>query len=176
MFHAFNARFISTFTPDRLYRVYVDRGEIFCIRLAGQGGLAAALAPHFGLLGVFIIRALKKRDAEKLAARVLEMDQQHPSAQISAHKHNFHATAGAIERSSLDPPPAVRTHGEHFGRWTLKLRDGKEMIFQLETFEEMKVACQLLPALGRAHVTNVVYDQLKQKFVKPVAEMAGARS
>ncbi len=177
MSNAFNARFVSAFTPDRLYRVYVDRGEIFCIRIGGQGGLAEAVALHLGLLGALAMKSLKERSEEKVAARAADVDQKHPSTQLAAHKHNFHAASGALESSSLEPAAAIRAHGEHVGRWRLKFRDKKEMVFQLETLEEMRTAYQLLPSLGSVHVNHVVYDALSKKFAKaPAAEMAGIRS
>ncbi len=101
MGNAFNARFVSTFTPDRLYRVYIDRGEIFFIRIGGQGGMALGVASQFGLLGGLVLQGLKKRGNEQLATKTSELDRQHPSSQLSAHKHNFHSAATAIQVSSL---------------------------------------------------------------------------
>ncbi len=177
MINAVNARFVSVFMPDRTYRIHVDRGEIFAIRIGGQGGLAEAVALHFGLLGFLAMKPLKARGEAKLAARAADVDQKHPSTQLSAHKHNFHTTAGALSASSLEPAAAIRAHGEHAGRWRLKFRDGKEMTFQLEMFEEMRTAYQILPSLGSVHVNQVVYDALSKQFKKaPAAEMAGVGS
>jgi len=165
MTNAFNARFVSNFTPDRLYRVTVERGEIYFIKVGGQGGLSLGVTSQFGILGVFIQRLLDRRREEKLAARVDGVDRMHPSSQLSAHKHNLHAAATSIETSSLEPPAKIPGHGPHVGRWKLKLRDGKPMLFQLETFDEMRTAHELLPTLGTSHRTNVVYDANKMKFV-----------
>ncbi len=177
MSNTFNARFVSTFSPDRIYRVHVDRGEVYGIRIGGQGGVAEGIGLNLGLLGVFLMRAMQRKSEEKLAARAADVDRQHPSAMLCAHKHNFHTSAGDIQRSSLDPPAALRLHGEHFGRWRLRLRDGKEMTFQLETLEDMRLAYQLLPSLGRVHLNNVAYNHLSKKFMKaPSQEMAGVSS
>ncbi len=169
MGNAFNARFVSTFTPDRLYRVYIDRGEIFFIRIGGQGGMALGVASQFGLLGGLVLQGLKKRGNEQLATKTSELDRQHPSSQLSAHKHNFHSAATAIQVSSLEPAALIGSHGEHFGRWKLKLRGSKEMLFQLETLDDMRAASEILPRLGGVHVSNVVWDSAKKKFAKRAA-------
>jgi hypothetical protein len=68
----------------------------------------------------------------------------------------------------------IGAHREHFGRWRLTFREGKRMLFQLETIEDMRMAYQLLPSLGTVHVNNVVYDSLGERFVKaPAAGPAG---
>ncbi len=169
MSNAFNARFLSTFSLDRLYRVYFERGEIFFIKVGGQSGVAIGVTSQFGVLGAMALRAIKKRGAEKLAARTSELDKQHPSAQLSAHKHNFQTPTTAIQRSSLEPAATLGTHGEHFGRWRLALREGKEMLFQLETLDDMTIASQVLPTLGDVHISNVTWDTAKKKFAKGVA-------
>lgn len=171
MSDAFNARFVSTFSPDRQYRVYIDRGEIFFIRIGGQGGVAVGITSQFGLLGALVQRALKKRGAMKLAIKTSELDRQHPSTHLSGHKHNFHTTATTVESSSLEPAPLIGAHGQHFGRWKLKLRESKEMLFQFETIDDMKAAYQLLPSLGRTHTNNVVWDPIKLKFTKVAARL-----
>ncbi|HKY32463.1 MAG TPA: hypothetical protein VJV23_08010 [Candidatus Polarisedimenticolia bacterium] len=167
--NAFHARFISTWTPDRLYRVYIDRGEIFFIRVGGQAGFAEGAALQLGLLGGFILRAIRRRNAARRAARAEELDRQHPSAHLSAHKHNIHAAVSAVESSSLEPPAALGAHGEHFGRWKLTLRGSKPMLLQLETIEDMTAAHQALAGLGAAHVSKVAYDPASGRFAKAPA-------
>ena len=174
MSRAFNATLVSTFSPDRLYRIYVDRGEVFFIRIGGQNVVATALASHLGLLGIFIRRALKKRADAKLAMTIAELDRQHPSSHLAAHKHNLHTPTTAIETSVLEPAAVMGAHGNHVGRWRLKLRESKEMLFQLETLEEMKAAHALLPTIGGLHVTNVVWDPAKEKFTKAAAQVMTA--
>ena len=174
MSRPFNARLVSNFSPDRLYRVYVDRGEVFFIRIGGQGGMAAGVAVHFGLLGILVMRALKKRADAKIAAKIAELDRQHPSGHLAAHTHNLHTATTAIETSSLEPAPLLGGHGQHVGRWRLKLREGKEMLFQFEMLEEMRTAHDVLPTLGGAHVTNVAWDSAKQKFTKVPAQVMTA--
>lgn len=166
MNRAFNARLISTFGADRLYRVYLDRGELFFIRIGGQAGVAVGVAAQFGLLGAMVLKAHKKRSDEKLAARILDLDRQHPSAHLSGHKHNFHAATTAVRHSSLEPAAAMGAHGEHFGRWRFQVQDGKEILLQLETLDDMRSAFELLPSLGAVHASNVVWDSGRQKFTK----------
>lgn len=169
MSNAFNARFISNLSLDRLYRVYVERGEMFFIRIGGQSGVAVGVASQFGVVGALVLRSLKKRGDEKLAAKIADLDRQHPSSQLSAHKQNFHAASTAVEHSALEPAATIGAHGEHFGRWRLKIRDGKEMLLQFEALEDMKAAHGLLPALGSVHANNVVWDPAKNRFAKKVA-------
>ena len=169
MSNAFNARYISNLSLDRLYRVYVERGEMFFIKIGGQAGVAVGVAAQFGVVGAMVLRSLKKRGDEKLALKISEQDRQHPSAHLSAHKHNFQTASTAVEHSSLEPPATIGAHGEHFGRWKLKLRDAKEMLFQFESLDDMRAAHALLPFLGSAHVTNVVWDTAKNRFAKRVA-------
>lgn len=177
MVRPFNARFISTFTPDRLYRVYVEGGEISFIRIGGQAGLAEGVGMQFGLLGALVMRSLKKRSEAKVAEAAAGVDREHPSAHLGDHKHNFRTSAGELQSSSLEPPALIRTHGEHFGRWRLRFRDGKVLHFQLETPAEMRIAYEVLPALGGVHVNNVVQDRRNGRFTKvPAAEITGAGS
>jgi hypothetical protein len=165
MSSAFNARLVSNWTPDRLYRVYVVRDEMFFIRIGGQGGFAQGMAAQFGLLGLYLLKAYNRRSAAKLAAKIAELDRISPSIHLSAHKHNFHVGATGVERSSLEAPPVLGAHGEHCGRWRLKLRDAKEWLFQLETPEDMTAAHELLSTLGCPHVSKVVWDAAKKRFV-----------
>jgi len=158
MSSAFNARLVSIWTPDRLYRVYIVRGEMFLIRIGGQGGFAQGVASQFGLLGAYLLKAHNRRSAAKLAARVAELDRLAPSVHLSTHKHNLHVMASSVERSALEPAPVIGAHGEHCGRWRLKVRDAGERLFQLETPEDMMAAHELLPTLGCPHVSKVVWD------------------
>lgn len=163
---AFNARFTSTFTPDRLYRVYLERGEVFFIRIGGQGGGGRALAHQFGLLGGLVWKLIQKRVEAKFQARVARVDMRHPSMQIRAHKHNLRVAAPEFESSTLEPPKAVAGHGEHYGRWLAKLRGRKPMTLQLETLEDMQRAVDLLPRFLPQHSNSVVWNAAKNRFDK----------
>jgi len=166
---AFNARFTSTFTPDRLYRVYLERGEAFFIRIGGQGGGGRALAHQFGLLGGLVWNLIKKRVEAKFRARLAAVDMRHPSMQVRAHKHNFRAAAPEFESSTLEPATTIASHGEHFGRWLVKLRGRKPMTLQLETLADMQRAVDLLPRFLPRHSSNVVWNAAKNRFDKRVS-------
>ena len=73
MSNAFNARYISNLSLDRLYRVYIERGEMFFIRIGGQAGVAVGVAAQFGVVGALVLKSLKKRGDEKLALKISEL-------------------------------------------------------------------------------------------------------
>jgi hypothetical protein len=60
---------ISTFSPDRLYRVTIERGEVYFIRIGGQSGVAVGVASQFGVFGALFPHMLKKRTDRKLAGK-----------------------------------------------------------------------------------------------------------
>ncbi len=149
--NAFNARYISALTPDRVYRVYLSRGETFFIRIGGQPW-AEAIARSFGLLGSLVLGPMQKRAAAKQRERCSELDAQDPSLHLNAHKHNFRATVSDYEQSSLDPASGFAGHGAHYGGWVFRLRRGKPMTLQLDTLPDMQKAYETLgESLGPVH-------------------------
>ncbi len=167
---AFTARLISMLSLDRVYRVYLTDGAVFFIRIGGQGGFARGIAAQFGALGALFLRATQKRSQADRMRKLEKLDMTHPSAHLSAHKHNFTVPVSEFEESVLQPPPALGGHGQHHGRWVFKLRGQKPMTLQLETLEEMQAAYEILPNfLGGRHKTRVVWHAGKSMFIKGAA-------
>jgi hypothetical protein len=143
---AFNARAVFWARPDRLYRVYPTRGELFFIRIGGQGtDLATALGALFGPLGALLEERLRRRSAAKLRARVEEVDHLPPEIRAREHRHSFQLSVAQITESQLLEPSRIAAHGRHTGRWTLTLQGGESWRFQFETPDDMSRALELLP-------------------------------
>lgn len=160
---AFNGHYLSALTPDRIYRVYPTRDEVFFIRVGGQ---PLGTPDARGLEGL-LLRWLWERAQAKLSERCQKLDAEHPSLHLKAHKHNFRATAADFEESRLDPAKTLGGHGPHYGRWVFKLRDKKPMTLQLETLTEMQMAYQTLgECVGPEHEVNVEWSPAKGAFVK----------
>ncbi|HEY7165290.1 MAG TPA: hypothetical protein VIB79_12050 [Candidatus Binatia bacterium] len=161
--NAFNCKLVSTFSVDRVYRVFSGSEGIFFIQIGGQnvGELAAV---HFGLLGRLVYSVIEKRLREKRDLKIQQLDLVHPSAHLGSGKHNFHVVSSEIELSTLEPRSRYRAHGSHAGRWLLKLRGRKQMKFEFETIDEMQRAYDLLPAAIAAHKNKVVWNTAKNMF------------
>jgi hypothetical protein len=163
----FNARMLHTWTPDRLYRVYLTRDELFFIRIGGQGGMNEAAAAQFGLLGVLLSNTVVKRSKRKLEAIIAEVDANPPSLQLSKHKHNFRVLRSEVDQTKLEPPSTFASHGHHFGRWRITFRGKKPITLQFEEFNDMQTALQTLPKFFGSRMTvNVRWDLYAHKFVK----------
>jgi hypothetical protein len=142
---AFNARAIFWLRPDRLYRVYSTRGELFFIRIGGQGGdLGAALGALLGPLGSLIEERLRRRREAKLRARVEEVDRIPPEIRAREHRHSFQLSVAQIAESQILEPSRVAAHGRHDGRWTFTLQGGEHWRFQFENLDDMTLALELL--------------------------------
>ena len=144
---AFNARFISTFGLDRLYRVYLARGELFFIKIGGQGGLDHAVAAQFGLLGALVKSLLSQGSLAKQKQRLDQLDRLDPRSLLSRDKNNFRLSSAEVAESSIEPATKLPMHGPHVGVWKLRLRDGKTMTLQLDEPSEMEQALAVLPPL-----------------------------
>jgi hypothetical protein len=164
--NAFNCRLISTFSADRIFRVFLVPEGLFFIQMGAQE-LGRALALHFGLLGGLIYAAIDKRAQTKRQEKIRQLDLVHPSAHLGSGKHNFHATILDVETSVLQPRARFGSHGEQFGRWILKLRGQKEMTLELQTAEDMQRAYDLLPGTVRGHENRVVWNAAKGAFTAP---------
>ncbi len=163
---AFNGHYLSALTPDRIYRVYPTRDEVFFIRVGGQPLVPAGTTTFSGLVGL-LLQGLWKRAQVKMKERCQKLDAEHPSLHLKAHKHSFRATAADFEESRLDSPKTLGGHGPHYGRWVFKLRDKKSMTLQLESLSEMQMAYQTLgESVGSVHQLNVEWSPSKGAFVK----------
>jgi hypothetical protein len=162
---AFNARYVSFLKSDRLYRVYIERDELFFLKIAGQA-ISQALSMHFGLLGILIFAPMRRRAKTKIEARIKEYDQHPPSIHLSDGKHNFRTMISEIESSTLMPAAAFNAHGQQVGRWVLQIRGQKPMSFQFESLEDMRHAFEMLPKHLSVHQNQVVWNDAKGKYVK----------
>lgn len=162
----FNARLISTWSSDRLYRVYPTNDGISFIRVGGQGGAAQAAAAQFGLLGGLVLGLFAGRSANRLAEKVREADSQDPHALLGRHKHDFQVRMIEVESSVLGRAARIGGHGPHVGRWSLSVRGEKPMTLQLETVGDMQAAARALPeAVSGLHRNDVVWSPQSRKFV-----------
>lgn len=149
---AFNARFISTFTLDRLYRVYIAGSDLCFIQIGGQ----AWGAPYGDI-----------RPSRAEQERASAADTQDPRYLATTGKHNLLIAAGDIAASSIDPAPLLPQHGPCYGRWRIRLHAGRKLTFQFEEIREMLAAGECLPALlGATLAINAVWDNARGKFVR----------
>lgn len=163
--NAFNGRVISALSPDRLYRVFFDQGEVFFIQIGGQS-FGQVIAAQFGLLGRLVYAPIQRRAQAKLEAKIRDLDTQPPSVHLTAGKHNFRAAVSDFESSTLQAAPALGGHGRHLGRWILQLHGQKQITLQLETEDDMRRAFETLPLAIGTHVNQVMWDAAKSKFTK----------
>lgn len=156
-----------TWTPNRLYRVYVLDSELVFIRAGSAGDIAAAAVPHFGLLGALI--AALANPARKNQKRQEEMNNASLEDLIGDHKHNFRASIDDMEEVSLDPPSywlaAFHSQAVHAGVLRFKQRGGRSVRVAISTMDDMKTAFEALPSvLGDRLTINVAWDERKKRF------------
>ncbi len=163
--NTFNGRLISALSPDRLYRVFFDQGEVFFIQIGGQN-FGQIIVLQFGLLGKLIFAPIQQKSQAKLEAKIRDLDTQPPSAQLTAGKHNFRAAVSDFERSTLQAAATFGQHGPHFGRWVLQLHGQKLVTLQLETEDDMRRALATLPLAIGIHENQAAWDATKGKFTK----------
>lgn len=164
----FNVRATYTWKPDRLYRVYYSSGQLYFIRIGGQGyALAQLLELQLGPFGKMLGRAAQRRSDAKLAQKVEETDRIPPEVRIREHKHNFQIGAGDVTESTILPASQFASHGIRFGRWNVSLRGGSELRLQFEQLDDMQIALELLTrALGNRLSVEVEWDARASRFVK----------
>jgi hypothetical protein len=142
---AFNARAVFWLRPDRLYRVYPTRGELFFIRIGGQGtDLGAALGALLGPLGSLLEERLRRRREAKLRGRIEEVDRIPPEIRAREHRHSFQLSVAQIAASQILEPSRVAAHGRHDGRWIFTLQGGESWRLQFESQDDMSRARELL--------------------------------
>src|SRR5436190_21259904 len=100
----------------RVYRVYVQRDDLFFIVLAdGLSANPETLTVHFGLLGALIGAMMKKRAKKKNAAATQRMDQTDPEQLLTEHKHSFRLHTSEIREGSIEPRPWITLEGHQAG-------------------------------------------------------------
>jgi hypothetical protein len=160
-------RFISTFTPDRLYRVYACGDQLAFVKIGGQAGVAEGVAAQFGLLGALVLAWWKKRNRNKVQQTLAQQDQQDVELLLNGDPKNFSIQPGQIARASIDPPGILGAHGRSHGAWKLDETNGTKRSFQFEDLAEMREAMQVLPRiLGAALTINVKWDEGKKRYTK----------
>lgn len=142
-FRSFSVTAVYTFSRDQLYRVFVEDGNLYFIRMAGQLGI------HSVSHGM-----------------VEALDEQSPRELVGKSKHEMTIAIEDVSSSSLDPPAAFGGHGVHAGVWRLAA-NGKKWKFQIPDVDEMKRASVTLPAaLGSTLEITAYWNEEKQKFTK----------
>ena len=163
---SFDARYASR-GGDNLYRIYVRGNDLYFINLGGLGPVAQALTVHFGLIGMLIGSALKKRAKRQTEALLQRPESQDPESLLRENKSNFKLYVPEISEAAMEPPSLWAMHGKQAGRWNFKLRDGRKFRFEFVTADAMKGALDLLSASLNATLrVNVEWNQSKQKFQK----------
>jgi len=153
---AFNARYISTFTPDRLYRIYIAGSDLCFIQIGGQFSGSA--------WGMLFGNTPLTRDAQAFAAAA---DMADPRYLATAGKHNLLLSAGEIASSSLDMPPLLPQHGPCLARWRIKPCAGRQLTLQFEQLPDLIIAFERLPALlGPILAVNIAWDAARRKFIR----------
>ncbi len=165
----FDARLVSR-TLESIYRVYSQGSELYFIHLGGLGAMTQAVTVHFGLLGILIGSALKKRAQRQTEAILQNAENKDPESLVRENKHSFKVYVPEISEAVLEPPALFQMHGQQAGRWSFKLRDGKKFQFEFETADAMKAALDTLPGLLNATLrVNAEWNESKKKFEKKQA-------
>jgi hypothetical protein len=170
---AFTVRAVSTFTPDRLYRVYVCGRQLAFIKIAGQAGVAEGVAAQFGLVGGLILAWWKKRARRNLQERLGAEDQQDIELLLTRDPKNFLMQPSEIVRSTIEPPARFGAHGAHVGSWKVDSVEGKKQTYQFEEVSEMREALTILPVLlGAVLTVQARWDESKRRYVKEASKDA----
>jgi hypothetical protein len=163
----FTIRLNSTLSLDRIYRVYLDNAAAYFINLGSPAGVARAVGRQFGVIGRMLAESYEKKQAEKRAGVAAELDREHPGILLARDKANFSLPFLQIQSAAIEPAALFGGHGPHVGRLTVKKRDGKDLRFQFEDLQEMKVAMSgLQTLLGERLALKVRWDDRKGEYVK----------
>jgi hypothetical protein len=163
---SFDARFISK-RSGSMYRIYTRANDLCFINLGGLSPVAQALTVHFGLIGMVLGSALKKRAKKQTEAMLQRAEGQDPEFLLRENKTNFKVYVPEISEAVIEPPSFFAMHGKQAGRWNFKLRDGKKFRLEFENADAMKAALNVLPGLLNATLrVNVEWDERKKRFQK----------
>ena len=150
-----------------MYRIYARAGDLYFINLGGLSPVTHALTAHFGLIGMLIGSALKKRAKRQAEALLQRAEGQDPEFLLRENKTNFKVYVPEIREAVIEPPSFFTLRGKHAGRWNFKLRDGKKFRFEFENADAMKAALDALSGLLDATLrVNVEWNEPKKKFQK----------
>jgi len=163
---SFDARFVSN-RSDNIYRIYVKANDIYFINLGGLSATTQMITSQFGLVGMLIGAALKKRARKQTETLLQRAAGQDPEFLLRENKTNFKIYAPEISEAAIEPPSFWAMHGKQAGRWNFKMRDGKKHRFEFENTDAMKAALDILPGLLNATLrVNAEWNQSRKKFQK----------
>jgi len=163
----FIALYVATWSPDRLYRIYIIEETMYFICLSRYLGLERVLRARNGPLGMLVLKVAAKQGEGELKALLSTLDVQHPRGLLDADEHNLAVSVQDVEEARLEPPSRFPSHGEHFGRWLLKLTGKKPMTFQFPRLAHMQEAYRMLPdILGSKLQLAARWDPIKERFSK----------
>jgi len=163
---SFDARYVSRHS-DSVYRIYARASDLYFINLGGLSPVTHVLTAQFGLIGVLIGSALKKRAKRQAETLLQRAEGQDPEFLLRENKTNFKVYIPEISEAVIDPPSFFAMHGKQAGRWNFKLRDGKKFRIEFENADAMKAALDMLPGLLNATLrVNVEWNEPKKRFQK----------
>ncbi len=167
---AFNARAIYALKMDVHYRIYPRTSDFYFIRIGGQsvlGGVSSGLRAQLGIVGALIGALFQNRAAQSLENKISQLDAKDPAALLQANQGSFIQKSFDITSTSIDPPGIFGGHGEQFGKWVIKLGDGRTETLQFESNDDVAAAIQLLPpVLGAKLSVNVQWDPKTKSYEK----------
>jgi hypothetical protein len=165
---SFNAKLGLALTRDRLYRIYARGGQLYFLRISGQGRLVGKTAvDRFGAIGELIGDLFNRRSLIDQLRFLQAQNAEDPAAHLADHPHNFRLSAAEISESSLEPRPIFAFHGHEAGRWLVRTADGRSRTFYFQSSLGMRAAAESLPhAIGAAFRLNVEWDESRKKFRK----------
>jgi hypothetical protein len=163
---SFDARFVSG-RSNSVYRIYTQASDLYFINLGGLNPAMQALTVHFGIIGMLIGAALKKRAQKQTEAMLRRAEGQDLEFLLRENKSNFKIYAPEISEAAIEPPSFFAMHGKQAGRWNFKLRDGKKFRLEFENTDAMKTALDVLPRLLNATLrVNIEWNEPKKRFQK----------
>lgn len=162
---AFNARFFSFWSEERLYRVYFAPGGMFFIRVGGPRH--DQVARQFGLIGLLVSTLTMKGRMKKVQQKMADLDQSSLRERLEDHKHNFREPFTEVVSSTIEPGSVWTGQGSNKGRWKLVFENRKKMSFQFDELDDITTAVEELPkVLGEKHTNRVEWSDKKKKYVK----------
>ncbi|MBI4350377.1 MAG: hypothetical protein HY550_02960 [Elusimicrobia bacterium] len=141
-----------TWSPNRLYRVYVLPGELAFVWAATGSEMEKVMGAQFGLLGALAASALTTSEEEN-ARRKETLDRGSLDQIIADNEHNFRAPREDFLEASLEPRSLwlAFAYGQmgHKGVFRFRHREKGKMALCLPSEEDVRrAAVHLSTALG----------------------------
>jgi len=161
----FDARFISKNT-DHMFRVYVQDSDLYFVDLGGLGDLGRVTI-HFGLIGMLIGAAIKKKAKQKAEDLLQRFETQDLESLLRESKRSFKIYIPEISEAVIDPPTRFAMHGKQAGRLNLKTRADNNYKFEFDNVDSLRAALDALPGLLNGTLRlNGEWNESKKKFEK----------